>query len=146
MTKQGRPVMIELSSSIEDNGTVEKSHMQHSGEFFQKGKLDVLRYEEQGEDGFSTKNLITIQPEKVSIKRTGNVSMNQQFQQGQITENMLKHPYGSMHMETSTQTISYDAPTIKSEGCLTIEYTVKLNGQDERSHEIKLTIIEEGAK
>lgn len=146
MTQQGRQVIIELSTSIEDNGNVEKSQMTHTAEFFQKGKLDVLRYEEQGEDGSLTNNLITIQPEKVSIKRTGDVRMNQQFQQGQITENMLKHPYGSMHMETTTQSISYKAPTDHSEGRLKIDYTVKLNGQDERSHEIKLTIIEEGAK
>lgn len=146
MTQQGRNVMIELSTSILDNGSQEESHMKHSGEFFQKGKLDVLRYVEQGEDGSSTKSLITIQPDKVSIKRTGNVTMNQQFQQGQITENMLKHPYGSMHMETSTQTISYQAPSEHSEGRLIIDYTVKLNGQDERSHEIKLTFTEEGAK
>ncbi|WP_449355751.1 DUF1934 domain-containing protein [Virgibacillus natechei] len=139
-----KQVLIELRTTIDDHGQMEYNTLRQSGTFFKKDRLDVLTYEEKTEDDMTTKNLITIQDGKVSVKRTGEVAMNQQFRADQITENVLKHPYGTIHMETYTNKITYQRLDEADMGKLAISYTVKLNGQEERKHELSLTFKEEG--
>ncbi|UJL48339.1 DUF1934 domain-containing protein [Virgibacillus sp. NKC19-16] len=139
-----KQVQIELRTTIDDNGQMEYNTLSRPGTFFRKDKLDVITYEEETEEDVTTKNLITIQDGKVSIKRTGGLAMNQQFRSRQTTENVLKHPYGTIHMETYTNNITYQPFDDREMGKLTISYTVKLNGQEERKHELALTFKEEG--
>ncbi|MGX9933523.1 DUF1934 domain-containing protein [Virgibacillus salarius] len=136
-------VAIELCTTIDDNGQMEYNKIQQNGFLYKKGSLDVLTFEEMADDNSVIKNLITIQSDRVNIKRSGNVTMNQQFQERQTTENVLKHPYGSIHMETFTQSILYSPLKAREDGSLHIAYTVKLNGQEERQHKIDVTIKEE---
>ncbi|MBY7144766.1 DUF1934 domain-containing protein [Virgibacillus sp. NKC19-3] len=139
-----KQVLIELCTTIDDNGEMEYNTLTLSGTLFKRKELDVITYEEETEDNATTKNLITIQAGKVNIKRTGAISMNQQFRTHQTTENVLKHPYGTIHMETYTNAITYQPLDEKDIGKLVISYTVKLNGQEERKHELTLTLKEEG--
>ncbi|MEC5424430.1 DUF1934 domain-containing protein [Virgibacillus sp. C22-A2] len=136
-------IRIELSTTIDDNGQMEYNNMKHSGNFYKKNNLDVLTFEEEAEDKSIVKNLITIQPDKVSIKRSGNVTMNQQFRANHKTENVLQHPHGIIHMETFTDLINYQSVSKTKEGRLTISYTVKLNGQEARRHDMELVYKEE---
>lgn len=133
-----KQVRIQLQMEIEDDGLIEKSTSSQVGKYYQKGNVDVLTFEEKTEDNQSIKSLITIYPEKVNIKRTGYVTMNQQFRSESVTENVYKHPHGHIHMETYTKSIRYQALEGKEEGQLHIHYTVKLNGQDERNHSLRL--------
>lgn len=139
-----KQVMVELRTTIDDNGQMEYNTMEQSGTFFRKSELDVITYEEKTEDNAVTRNLITIQAGKVSIKRTGGLTMNQQFRAHQTTENVLKHPYGTIHMETYTNKITYQPLNETDMGKLAISYTVKLNGQEERKHELELTFTTGG--
>jgi uncharacterized beta-barrel protein YwiB (DUF1934 family) len=136
-------VRVELHMVIDDNGQKESTTSKQSGKYFKKQNIDVLTFEEKTEDNYVIKNLITIQPEKVSIKRSGLVSMNQQFRTNHITENVYTHPHGHIHMETYTKSIRYQVGDQFSEGLLHIDYTVKLNGQDERNHALTLTYKKE---
>ncbi|CDQ38267.1 MULTISPECIES: YwiB family protein [Virgibacillus] len=136
-------VVIELSTIIDDNGQMEYNKIQETGFLYKKGNLDVLTFEEIADDQTMIKNLITIQSNRVNIKRSGNISMNQQFQEKQTTENVVKHPYGSIHMETFTQSISYHPLQKAKSGSLTIAYTVRLNGQEERHQKIDLMMKED---
>ncbi|MFD1852212.1 DUF1934 domain-containing protein [Oceanobacillus bengalensis] len=139
-------VAITLQTTIEDNGNKEYNKVQETGTLFRKGKIDVITFEEKTEEQAVIKNFITLQEGKVNIKRTGLVSMNQRFHANQITENVYKHPHGTLHMETFTKKITYHSDTSSNEGKLMIDYTVKLNGQDERKHELMLVYIEEDPK
>ncbi|MUK89615.1 DUF1934 family protein [Ornithinibacillus sp. L9] len=139
----GRQVMVELRTTIDDNGHKEHNTSKQKGMLHQKQNMDVLTFEEKTEDQQMIKNLITIQQEKVSIKRSGAVSMHQQFHANQTTENVFKHPHGNIHMETFTDNISYHSTDNARSGQLTIDYKVKLNGQAERKHELMLTFNEE---
>ncbi|WP_010099501.1 DUF1934 domain-containing protein [Ornithinibacillus scapharcae] len=138
-----KQVRIELHMEIEDDGLKETSTSNQLGNYYQKGNVDVLTFEEKTEDNQTIRSLITIYPEKVNIKRTGYVSMNQQFHSEHVTENVYKHPHGHIHMETYTKSIRYQALEGNEEGQLYIQYTVKLNGQDERNHSLRLNYKKE---
>ncbi|WP_099159364.1 DUF1934 domain-containing protein [Virgibacillus ndiopensis] len=143
MDLQQTPVAIELHMSIRDDGQIERTTTNATGTIYKKNNFDVLTFNEQLEDNVIIKNLYTIQAEKVSVKRSGAISMHQQFHQNQITENVYKHPHGNFHMETFTDQINYEAFDQTNSGKLSITYTVKLNGQAEREHELILSIKEE---
>lgn len=136
-------MIIHLHTVIEDNGLEEASTVKQKGNYFQKNNMDVIAFEEELEGNQLIKSMITIQPGKVNIKRSGVVSMNQQFLSEKVTENVYSHPHGHIHMETFTKSIDYQRPVEKQEGHLKVEYTVKLNGQDERNHTLTLKINEE---
>lgn len=142
MNELEKRVALQLKMKIQDASDKEVNHIKSTGVFFRKGKLDVLRFEETIDD-MEISSLITIQKEKVTIKRTGAVSMHQQFRLGQVTENVYKHPHGNLHMETFTQLMMYQPLGQGIPARLNLDYTVKLNGQDERKHTLELIIIEE---
>ncbi len=102
--------------------------------------MDVLTYTETLDDGSNVSSLITIYEDRVSIKRKGPVAMHQQFRPHRSTENVYQHPHGTIHMETYTKAIDYRRPAAEQAGLLTIAYTVKLNGQDERNHQLTLNV------
>ncbi|WP_163969467.1 DUF1934 domain-containing protein [Oceanobacillus halotolerans] len=140
----GRKVHIELNTTIEDDGQTEQNTLKEKGYFYQKGNIHVLTYDEKIDEAV-IKTMITIQQDKVSIKRTGMLSMHQQFHKNQLTENVYQHPHGNIHMETYTKTIDYQALTATQTGQLQLRYHVKLNGQQERKHELRLWFTEEEA-
>lgn len=139
----GENVTIHLQMVIEDNGQKETSTSTYSGNYYRNNNMDVISYEEKTEDNHRIKSLITIQPEKVNIKRSGDISMNQQFRSKKVTENVYTHPYGNIHMETFTKSIFYQELDDKQDGKLKLEYQVKLNGQQERYHTLTLELKKE---
>src|SRR5699024_6194779 len=96
--------------------------------------------EEQGSQAHTVQNLLTIQLEKVTVKRSGAVQMHQQFLPERTTECLLQHAYGSIHMETYTNAIHYQAVDSQGSGRLTIDYTVTLNGQETRNQQLTWTL------
>ncbi|OZU88476.1 hypothetical protein CIL03_12585 [Virgibacillus indicus] len=143
MNPLNKSVTIELRTTIDDNGQMEYNTIKQQGNFYKRNELDVLTYEEKVDGQGAIKNLITIQPDRVSIKRSGNVTMNQKFRSNHTTENVFQHPHGNIHMETFTNSIRYKIADHNVEGELNIFYTVKLNGQEERKHELVLTYKED---
>jgi uncharacterized beta-barrel protein YwiB (DUF1934 family) len=144
--KMENQVTIQLHTVIDDHGNKETSTSKQVGNYYRKNNIDVLAFEEKTEDDFSIKSMITIQPGKVNIKRSGSVSMNQQFRSEKVTENVYTHPHGHLHMETYTKSIRYQALEDGQEGQLEIDYTVKLNGQEERNHSLVLNYKKEDAE
>lgn len=142
MKQNGEQVMIQLHTSIDDDGNIENNHVKLTGQFFNRNDIDVLIYEEELEEGVKIKNLVTIQAERVNIKRSGMITMNQQFLVDQITETHYEHPHGTFHMETFTHSITYESIKVSEQGRLVIDYTVKLNGMEERKHILELTYKE----
>lgn len=146
MAQPKSQVSIHLKMKITDAGDIEKSEVKAAGTFLQRNNLAALTYTEKIEDYGDANTFITMQDEKVSIKRTGVVSMHQHFQLKKQTENVYKHPHGNILMETFTEAIRYQAPTQTKAGRLEMDYTVKLNGEDERKHTLELVITEEDSQ
>lgn len=143
MDGQNIPVSIRLVTEIRELGEKAVTVVEESGSFMQRGNISVLRFEEQQEDQEKIHSLITISDDKVSIKRTGAVQMHQQFKKKQRTENMYRHAYGSIHMETHTDQITYQEPNNNQKGKLFISYTTKINGEGNRRHRLTLTFEED---
>lgn len=136
-------VLVHLDMVIHDGEAMEESKVKAAGVFQQKSNLAVLTYKETIEGHGEVNTFITIQPERVSIKRTGVVTMHQQFRINQRTENVYQHPHGNIHMETFTDEIYFSPLEQGKSGQLKLTYSVKLNGQDERKHTLELLVIEE---
>ncbi|HLQ72185.1 MAG TPA: DUF1934 domain-containing protein [Bacillota bacterium] len=138
-----KKVTLTLHITIDDDSQIETNTTKQTGLLYQRSNMDVLTYHEKMEDGSVMKNMMTLQTDKVSIKRTGPVSMHQKFDPDQVTENVYRHPHGHLHMETTTDSIVYKPLGQQSDGLLEMTYTVKLNGQDERKHTLTLSLKEE---
>ena len=138
MQQNSEHVNITLETMIFDldSGDQETQEQDFTGEWTKKGDIDVLRYKEVIEEAGTIQNMIMIRPERVSIKRTGAIQMNQQFQLGQKTENIYQHMHGNIHMETFVESIAFTEDTMPR--VLDMNYTMKLNGQIERKHQLKL--------
>lgn len=145
MSQPKKHVAIRLKTNIREAADIEENEIKATGVFFQKGTMDVLNFKDKIED-LEIPTLVTIQPEKVAIKRSGAVSMHQQFRLGQATENVYKHPHGNIHMETFTNHLSYSTLASGEPAELKLEYTVKLNGTDERKHTLELIFTEEDSR
>lgn len=138
MQQNSKHVNITLKTMIFDldSGEQETQEQNFTGEWTKKGDIDVLRYQEVIEEAGTIQNMIMIRPERISIKRTGAIQMNQQFQLGQKTENIYQHMHGNIHMETFVESITFTEDTMPR--VLDMNYTMKLNGQIERKHQLKL--------
>src|SRR5690625_1165576 len=102
MTQEGVNVTVDVATVITDQGEKETIQQTYEGKFLSRDSIDVLIFEEKNEANEMTRNLITIQPDKINIKRTGAITMNQQFIANQRTECFFEHMYGSFHLETET--------------------------------------------
>lgn len=145
MNQPKKHIKIDLKTLIQDDSDKEENQVLAKGLFFRKGGLDVINFKEKIDDA-EIATLITIQAEKVAIKRTGAVSMHQQFRLGQSTENVYRHPHGNIYMETFTDHYSYRPLEHGESALLEMRYTVILNGEIERKHKLKLEFTEEDAR
>lgn len=143
MSQRGKQVSINLKTMIDDNGEIENNQIHTTGKWHRKSNFDVLTFEEEIDDQHKVNNLTTIQPDRVNIKRSGIVSMNQQFLKDQLTENPYKHPYGTIHMETYTTLLDYKPIENSESGHLILGYTMTMNGEIERKHRLELYFKEE---
>lgn len=134
-----QPVDLELSTVIKDGDSEETNRVTAVGEIISKQGIDMVTYDENLVEEGKVRNVVTIQANKVSVKRDGIVKMNQLFREGKKSENVYQHPHGRIHMETYTYAINYDPFSKESPGKLSIDYQVSLNGQEARMH--KLTLI-----
>ncbi|WP_226036264.1 DUF1934 domain-containing protein [Aquibacillus saliphilus] len=132
------PVNIKLITEINDTGSKDVTTIEETGNFYQKGNISVLTFTEHSEDQEDVSAMITILQDKVSVKRTGAVDMHQVFKKKKKTENTFKHAYGTMHMETYTDQITYEQSANDKKGKLFISYTTRLNGEIDRRHRLTL--------
>ncbi|WP_053218061.1 DUF1934 domain-containing protein [Virgibacillus senegalensis] len=138
MTSGKTAVDIKLTTEIFDLGQKDVTVVEETGSYIQKGDTAVLTFTEHQEQGEDVQALITIHPEKVSVKRTGAVRMHQVFRKKQTTENVYRHEFGTMHMETHTDQIIFKQLKEQKNGELFISYTTKMNGEGKRRHRLTL--------
>ncbi len=137
-------VKVTLKTIISDPEEREQIDVVANGKFYSNEDTYVLLFNETVEDGNSVRNMVTIGSEKVAIKRSGHVKMNQIFKKDQITESTYYHPFGTMRMETNTQEIAFEEAEGKTKGKLTITYMLRLNEQDPTKHDLVLTYERKG--
>lgn len=137
------PVWIEMNTAITEEDETEHTTLRAAGTYSEKGGLTVISFTEESQEVGDTKTMITISSDKVSIKRSGGFDMKQVFVKNQPTENVYRHPYGTMHMETSTHAMTFSPLMADSPAELTLSYTVTLNQVQSRKHALTLRVQEE---
>ncbi|WP_117168391.1 DUF1934 domain-containing protein [Paraliobacillus sediminis] len=142
MESEQIPVTIKLVTEIRELSDKTRTVVEETGSFIQKGTIKVIRFTEHLEEQGDVDAFITITDDKVSIKRTGAVAMLQQFKRKQRTENIYHHEFGTIHMETHTDQITFEQSKGTRSGKLFISYTTKINGEGERRHRLTLTFKE----
>lgn len=141
MGLQRTKVRIELDTVIRDDQTMDRIKNSFIGTLAKNERMTVITYREHLEEKQYVDTFMTITDEKINVKRTGAVSMNQAFIEQALTECVYTHPHGNMHMETFTTESSHEGT--EHGGKVVLVYEVKLNGQDSRQHELELTYHEE---
>lgn len=138
MTEKSK-VNVKMTVEIHDRGNKMKTVIEEQGQLIENETTTILKFSEKDENNETIDSFITITKDSVSVKRSGAISMLQKFKQKQITENMYRHPFGTMHMETKTDQIMYEKPTERKQGKLFMSYTTSLDGENPRRQ--RLTIV-----
>lgn len=134
-------VAIEIRTVIEDDGEKELTISKQKGNYIKKGQTEVITFVEKTKDFAEVKSLITIHPDKVNLKRSGSITMNQQFVEGSTSECLYRHPYGAFRMEITTESIRREE--VDEENKIIIVYDIKLDDGQIRHHHLTLTYTEE---
>lgn len=134
-------VAIEIRTVIEDQGEKELTISKQKGSYIKKGHTEVITFMEKTKDFGEVKSLITIQPDKVNLKRSGNITMNQQFVEGEKSECLYRHPYGAFRMEIQTESITREIK--RNDKKVIIVYQLELDDGHIRHHHLTLTYTEE---
>jgi len=136
-------VVIELRTVIEYDRKKEMSIIKQRGTYIRKQATEIITFTEKRDDIGNIRNFITIQPKRVSIKRSGAVSMNQQFQVGKKSESLYRHPYGSIHFLMKTKSLRRTLLSPFEKGEIVITYEALINGIEKQRHHLTLTFTEE---
>ncbi|HHU19012.1 MAG TPA: DUF1934 domain-containing protein [Bacilli bacterium] len=137
-------VKVSLQTEIDDAHDKQQTTVEAKGELFETDRQTVIRFTEKSDEQPDVATMITIKSDQVSIKRSGAVEMNQQFRPAQITETIYRHQFGSIRMETETLDFRYKPLTSTNTTAeLALDYSTKLDGEEERAHKLLLTIEED---
>lgn len=109
----------------------------YDASYTSNGSIDVLIYEEDLQELGKVRNFITIQPDKVNMKRSGGIVMNQQFLSGRRTESIYHHPFGSIHLEITTKEIQVGNRSVD------VFYDSVMNGTEKQRHHLQLRYMKE---
>src|SRR5699024_1934801 len=136
-------IEVELRTVIDRNGEKGMSIVKQPAEYMRKGSIEIITYTENRANIGDIRNYITIQDDKVTIKRSGDVTMNQKFEVGKRAESLYRHPYGSLHFNIKTRSLTIDRLHSTEAGEVIITYDALINGIEEQFHHLTLTYTEE---
>ncbi|KGX86483.1 DUF1934 domain-containing protein [Pontibacillus litoralis] len=142
MSDERIPIKVRLVTEMKDREDKQKVVVEETGDYIRKGNTSVIRYTEHHEEEQPIDNMVTIKPDKVIVRRTGPVHMNQIFQVEQVTENIYHHPYGNFHMLTTTKSIHLEQSDAPIKGMLKMVYDLEMNGQVKQRHRFSLRFQE----
>lgn len=138
-----KKIRISLQTTIENDGDKEVMKATFNGSYLHKGNVEIITYIEHTEGLGEIHNRITIHPNKVNVKRSGMVRMNQQFILEKQTESLYRHPYGNIVMEITTKQITHSTLRDHRAGKVKIVYDVTMNGEMKNHHHLVYTYMEE---
>jgi uncharacterized beta-barrel protein YwiB (DUF1934 family) len=135
-------VQIELKTVVDDEGEQEHSVIKETGDYYQKGSVRVVMFTDRTDDVGDIKTTIQIHPGKVTVKRSGAISMYQQFIEGEKSVCVYRHPYGMFPFDIHTHSIKETHMDERLAGELVITYDA-ITEETIRKHQVTLTYTEE---
>ncbi|HLR69821.1 MAG TPA: DUF1934 domain-containing protein [Pseudogracilibacillus sp.] len=143
MSLEKKEIAVELRTVIDDQGEKELSIIKQTGKYMKNDEIEVITFSDNVKDFGEVGNLITIHSDRVNIKRSGSITMNQQFIKGKKTECLYRHPYGSFVIVIHTKSITHQKLQQNQDGKVIIEYEAQLSEQQKRHHLLTLIYTEE---
>lgn len=140
MTTAKQHVFVILDTSITEDGDTQKETVRATGEIIGLGMKRMIKFTEINDQNESIDTVMMLSEDKVTLKRTGAITMSQQFIENQKTESHYQHPLMRLRIETYTETIDYDYRENRSALTLQMRYRTVINGEGERMHTLKLQI------
>lgn len=117
------PVQVQLTTRIDQDGTVEEHQFQETGELIQKGDTVYLRYQEHQADQSLVPVTFKIQTDQLLLTRgSAELRSQLQFQAQQTTTGQYQTPYGNLAMTTQTSDyqVRLDLPHLT--GSVAVDY------------------------
>lgn len=140
MTTGKTRISIFLETTITDADDTQRETVKTTGEMIGRGMKRLIRFKETQDDNETIDTVMTLSEDKVTLKRTGNVTMSQQFIESKKTESHYQHPLIRFRMETYTDRINYHYKESAADLELKMDYRTVIDGEDERTHTLKLLI------
>src|SRR5690606_15298899 len=117
-------IEIELRTVSDRNGNREMTIVNQSGDYMRKNEIEIITFIENREDIGKIRNYLTRQKHKVTIRRSGAISMSHHFEVGKKSESLSRHPYGALHFLITTKSLDC-TPLSRSE-----EHTSELQSRE----------------
>ncbi|NJP37344.1 DUF1934 domain-containing protein [Alkalicoccus luteus] len=144
MTQNRMPVDISIRTDIKDGKQRERHTMEASGEVLWRGDMVVLKFREPREENEAgTDQTMQYRDGRLSVRREGDVTMNQRFIEGASTEGTYNSQAGPMHMMTKTKELTCDWDAAAGAGVIRLVYVLTLQGSETGTYTMKVT-FEEG--
>ncbi|AOM81526.1 DUF1934 domain-containing protein [Salisediminibacterium beveridgei] len=143
MTKTEERVAIRMVTHISDGDRREKHTMDAVGQLMTGSGLLVLRFEEPSEtDDIPTSQHIKCTGTEMTVRRHGQISMNQRFVEGVTTEGVYQTPEIRMPMETTTRHLTHEWDTHEQKGEIQLSYDLVLQGEATGRYDMTIKIEE----
>ncbi len=139
-----KEVTIKFVTDIKDGSRKETVAFETNGLYYEKNKSKYITFTELHDEG-NVNVVMKIKESEVRIIRSGLVSMNHVYQQGQRTEGVYKSQLGPMTMETKTDNLAFQWSEVKRKGKLSLTYSLRVQGHDAGRYAITVLIKESGS-
>lgn len=120
-------VRVTIKTDITNASQRERMKSEAFGTFYVNDETAVCTFVERGDEG-ETKTVVKINPNQVTIQRSGALNMRQQLISAQKTEGFYTTPYGRLAMEMETKNIQFSWDKLKRVGLLHVIYDLWMQG------------------
>ncbi|PLT35903.1 DUF1934 domain-containing protein [Bacillus sp. V5-8f] len=135
-------VKVMLRTTIRNDGETESYELTTFGTKFSKGNALYLQYTEEDENG-KTQTTVKYKDPEALIMRGGAVKMRQVFNPGETLNGHYESMYGSMPIQTKTESISHVWTEEKREGMFVFRYELFMQGDLLGQYEMAIAYKEE---
>ncbi|ADI00686.1 Domain of unknown function DUF1934 [[Bacillus] selenitireducens MLS10] len=143
MTHKGQAVHVRIHTLITDGDRQESHTMEAGGRLLQGSGLLVIRFTEPKEAGERpTTQQIKCTESEMTVRRQGQVTMNQRFSEGVTTEGVYETPELRMPMETTTTRLSQEWDDVSGRGEIALSYDLVLQGEKTGRYDMTITLKE----
>lgn len=130
-------ILIDVRNLQLQDGEQNIIHYKTRGYLYQKGQATYLQYQEGAEGLEGVQTTLKIEKDRVTLIRHGELSMNQVFKSGTMTEGIYRTPWGQFDMGTETTNIEMALGF--EEGRFRIFYKLYLGGELTSENTLELT-------
>ncbi|WP_413627645.1 DUF1934 domain-containing protein [Fructilactobacillus vespulae] len=136
-----KPVNVIVDTKIVQDGNQETHHFEEKGELSHVNNKDYLRYQETVN---GTNTLVTFkidEEQTVHLKRSADVQLHLEFNEGQTTASHYETPYGKLQIGTLAQKVDVTIDDEAGAGHVNVDYELYSGSEKVGDYQIKLQFM-----